>query len=275
MRVISLPLLLLQDPLGARAILIPSTAPNDRDSWPGLPNDRDAWPGLHVAACAQSKQAAADVGQQWVIEDDRSIRPAGNASLCVDVWDCGVNNGTLVDLFACHVSTPACGGANSSLNQQWTVDTTVIQSALPLPGGSACLSASGVDVVLWECADSPEQSWQFNATTSQLVSGAGDASVCLSAALPSQQQVFVKPLANGQRAVALLNRGPNTINMTVLWSQLSGLGNNESHALPWVTADVRDIWLHAVVAHNVTNGYTTPVASHGTAMLLITRTSEG
>ena len=259
----SLPLLLLQDPLGARAILIPSTAPDDRD----------AWPGLHVAACAQSKQAAADAGQQWVLGDDRSIRPAGDASMCVDVWDCGVSNGTLVDLFACHVSTPDCGGTNSSLNQQWTFDTAAIQSALQLPGGLACLSVSGVDVVLWECAGSPEQSWQFNATTSQLVSGAGDASICLSAAQPSQQQVFVKPLAGGQRAVALLNRGPNTINMTVLWSQLIDLGTEQSDALPWVTADVRDLWLHAMVAYNVTNGYTTPVASHGTAMLLITRTS--
>lgn len=229
-----------------------------------------------MAACALSKQAAADAGQQWVLQDDRSIRPAGNASLCVDVWDCGVSNGTLVDLFACHVSTPACGGVNSSVNQQWTFDTGAIKSALPLPGGSACLSTSGVDVVLWECVGSPEQSWQFNASTSQFVSGAGVASVCLSAALPSQQQVFVKPLTGGQRAVALLNRGPNTINMTVFWSQLIGLGTSESQSdvMPWVAADVRDLWLHATVAYNVTNGYTTPVASHGAAMLLITRTSN-
>lgn len=229
-----------------------------------------------MAACAQSMQAAAEAGQQWVLEDDRSIHPVGNESLCVDVWDCGVSNGTLVDLFACHVSTPACGGANSSLNQQWTFGTATIQSALPLPGGSACLSASGVDVVLWECAGSPEQTWVFNATTSQLVSGAGDASICLSAAPPSQQQVFVKPLTDGRRAVALLNRGPNTANMTVLWSQLSqlnGLGAEQPDALPWVAADVRDLWLHVMVARNVTNGYTTPVASHGTVMLLITQPS--
>ena len=132
---------------------------------------------------------------------------------------------------------------------------------------------SGVEVVLWDCTGSPEQSWQFNSTTNQLVSGAGDASVCLSAAQPSQQQVFVKPLAGGQRAVALLNRGPSTINITVLWSQLIGLETKQSDALPWVTADVRDLWLHAMVAYNAKNGYTTPVASHDTAMLLITRTS--
>ena len=36
---------------------------------------------------------------------------------CVDVWDCGTADGTLVDLYACHVGTPACGDPARSTNQ--------------------------------------------------------------------------------------------------------------------------------------------------------------
>merc|ERR1712146_497701 len=49
-------------------------------------------------------------------------------------------------------------------------------------------------------------------------------------------QIFAKPMASGQRAVALLNRGSSSINATVAWATVAVGGKI------WTKAHVRDLW---------------------------------
>ena len=72
------------------------------------------------------------------------------------------------------------------------------------------------------------------------------------------EQIWVKPLASGARAVALINRGPEAASMTVAWSRLD---------LPRVS-HLRDLWRHADIEPDK-SGYTTSVPSHGIVMLRV------
>ncbi len=74
-------------------------------------------------------------------------------------------------------------------------------------------------------------------------------------------QVYAKPLANGSVAVALLNRGSATADMTV--SPRRDLGD------PWTRYRVRDLWRHADLGE-VDIPYTTEVISHEARVLLLT-----
>jgi alpha-galactosidase len=79
------------------------------------------------------------------------------------------------------------------------------------------------------------------------------------------QQVWAKRLSgNGNVAVALLNRGSSTSNITVNWSSIGLSGN----------ASVRDLWAHADRG-TFTNSYTASVPSHSVVMLKITAGSGG
>jgi alpha-galactosidase len=78
---------------------------------------------------------------------------------------------------------------------------------------------------------------------------------------PPELQVWAKPLADGSRAVVLLNRSALPAAMTVAWPRI-GLPDNQ-------TAQVRDLWAHedrGAVSGRV--GAT--VAPHGVVMLRIT-----
>ncbi len=77
------------------------------------------------------------------------------------------------------------------------------------------------------------------------------------------QEVWVKPLANGDWAVLLLNRGENTAFMTV---KINDIGINNSDAYI-----VRDLWEHKQVKH--TDGLVrSGVRSHGVKMYRISVT---
>lgn len=228
-------------------------------------------PSVNVAPCNVS-----DPSQQWTLPGDGSIRsvPTGQ---CLDVWDCGTAPETVVDVFDCHVNTPACGGASTSLNQIWAFTSpspsspngTTITSALGNATSPLCLDVydwSGPNVDLYPCHGTDNQAWTYNTESKSLVSA--HTGYCLTTAQPHSTQIFAKQLADGGKAVALFNRGPVAVNMTVTWAMIQ-----LEDPQPWVSADVRDLWAHATVGTGVQGGYTTPVDSHAVVLLKVTQTS--
>ena len=76
---------------------------------------------------------------------------------------------------------------------------------------------------------------------------------------PPELQVWVKPLADGSRAVALFNRASVATTMTANWSRV-GLKSKQ--------ARVRDLWAHTD-SSAVADHYTATVPSHGVVMLRV------
>ncbi|MBO9712989.1 MAG: glycoside hydrolase family 27 protein [Sphingomonas sp.] len=73
-------------------------------------------------------------------------------------------------------------------------------------------------------------------------------------------EIWARPLADGSRAVALLNRGPAPASIRVDWLQL---------AYPAATrASVRDLWAHRDLGR-MTGGYETQVRSHAAVVLKV------
>ena len=68
----------------------------------------------------------------------------------------------------------------------------------------------------------------------------------------------MRPLADGTKAVGLLNSGIEARDITVSWAQL-GLKGNEP---------VRDLWLHKKVG-SYADKYTVSVPAHGAVLLKI------
>jgi hypothetical protein len=67
-----------------------------------------------------------------------------------------------------------------------------------------------------------------------------------------------------RRAVALLNRGPTTMNATVAWSNITTGGST------FKRAHVRDLWEHKDLGV-FEDGFTVAnLASHATALLMVT-----
>jgi alpha-galactosidase len=78
-------------------------------------------------------------------------------------------------------------------------------------------------------------------------------------AWPSELQVWVKPLADGSRAVLLFNRASVPSAITAYWSRVG---------IKTKAARVRDLWAHTDSA-SVESRYTATVPSHGVVMLRV------
>jgi hypothetical protein len=264
-----------QDPLMSRPVLVLDTTAHGRERVRraralGQPRPAEVLPSLNVAVCDGS------AAQAWALPGDGSIRVLGAGGECVDVYDCGTADGTVVGLFPCHLSTPACGNASSSTNQVWSGVPVMpsapapVTSALGTPSAPLCLDVyewTGPVVDLWACHGTDNQDWSFNATSSALVSA--HSGLCLSSAVPHETQIYAKRLQSGARAVALFNRGDSTTNITVTWAQIA-LGDT-----PWTAADVRDLWLHQDVGKGVAAQWTASVDSHEVTMLLVSQSGGG
>ncbi len=74
-------------------------------------------------------------------------------------------------------------------------------------------------------------------------------------------EVFAKPLADGDRGVALLNRGPERAEIVVAWQEDLGLGPS--------VATVRDLWAHRDLGA-ATDRFATTVGSHEAVVLRVT-----
>ncbi len=74
-------------------------------------------------------------------------------------------------------------------------------------------------------------------------------------------EVWARPLADGSRAVILLNRGSQDATIAVAWPEIG-------YTSP-MTAQVRDLWLHRDMGR-IQGGYKATVKPHGVAMIRIT-----
>jgi alpha-galactosidase len=73
-------------------------------------------------------------------------------------------------------------------------------------------------------------------------------------------EVWARPLANGDYAVALFNRGESEADIWLKWSAI-GLG---------AKAAVRDLWLHKSLG-TVADGFQTKVGPHGVALIRVVK----
>jgi alpha-galactosidase len=78
-------------------------------------------------------------------------------------------------------------------------------------------------------------------------------------------EIWARPLADGDLAVALFNRGTAAAQIEVTWSELGGR--------PDETLSVRDLWKHQDMGRH-RNGYSATVPPHGTVMLRIGKTPK-
>lgn len=136
---------------------------------------------MRLAVCDES-----DPQQHFRINSSGFV--ISDSGLCLDVWNCGVANGTQVDLYRCHGTGGACCNGKYCLNQIFELNQAgQLQSALK--GGAVpdyCIGAkmpSSPVVALWPCSSSSAGialRWQYNATERLLIS-MDRSGMCLSA----------------------------------------------------------------------------------------------
>ena len=102
---------------------------------------------------------------------------------CLDVWNCGMSNGTVVDLYPCD-SGATCGDPVRTLNELFELDnaTGELYSLLG-PPNTLCVDVfggAGPTVDLWGCTGGANQRWAFDSATG-LFSSIGNPGMCLSA----------------------------------------------------------------------------------------------
>jgi hypothetical protein len=250
---------------------------------------------------------ATDGAQQWQARGDGSLFSPSTA-LCLDAWDCGWSS-DVVDAYACHVSTPACGGA-TSLNQARAPNGAGLMGGarsshpptchrhhhptqvwqLPPAGTtgpivSALPNATQLCLTTQTAADGSGGSagatvtvlgpcaggaqWYAEASTGLLRLGGAGGQQCLTASPPPPWQAFARPLADGDIAVVLLNRAEVAQQLSVTWAEVTAAVG----APAWTAATVRDMWQHAMVASNQAQGYGAAVQPHGVAAWRLTRTA--
>ena len=77
------------------------------------------------------------------------------------------------------------------------------------------------------------------------------------------KEVWVKPLSGGGRAVLLLNRGTQPVQIAVEWAQLDYPAD--------LRAEIRDLWQHKVVGQGT--GWSGSVDSHETKLFRLRKVS--
>jgi len=78
-------------------------------------------------------------------------------------------------------------------------------------------------------------------------------------------EIWSGPLANGNVALILFNRGGSAANISVTWTEHLGMN-------PDTTVDIRDLWTHKDLGQ-FTNGYSAVINSHASQTLLLSPTS--
>jgi hypothetical protein len=148
-------------------------------------------PNVVVQACN-----ASDPTQRFSLSSngtDGSVRVlTDGGALCLDVWNCGTSNGTVVDLYPCD-SSGTCGDPVRTLNELFVLEPSESESlsgtggelwSLLGPPRALCVeataAAAGSAVALWACSGSDSQLWTYSAAT-QLLASVGSAGMCLAA----------------------------------------------------------------------------------------------
>ena len=139
------------------------------------------YPNAIVAPCN-----ASDANQRFTVQASGRVLAADGAH-CLDVWNCGTANGTVVDLYPCDAGG-TCGDPVRTLNELFTLDPSTGELwSLLAPPRALCVEVAndgaGPTVDLWQCTGAVNQRWTYDATTG-LFASSGSAGHCLSAPLP-------------------------------------------------------------------------------------------
>lgn len=234
----------------------------------------------------------ANGGRGWVIGADGVLSvpgPAGtDLDLCMNVWRCQ----TEVVYYPCKpLGTGTCGGSN----EKWMLRADgELQSGMPTSpsscgpstwqvgfsrsggnlaksktdGAAACCAACSADATcaswLFDSSNPTAQAkCQFHDATAKAKKEDGRISGTARPTPPAQSlQVWHRPLASGEVAVALLNRGGSPQNISFTFEQV-GLGGT--------SAAVRDVWAGGPA---VTAGrFELPVDPHAAEVFVLTKTA--
>lgn len=294
-----------QDPLGYRARLVADVGSRDGDTSATLHvapcNASDPTQTWVPQADGSVQTLPGPAGALCLDAWDCGVQPGTRAdaySCHVSTPACGDPNGSPNQQWSLALvpsSVDSTRAAQEDATRQTTTSggssmNVTIRSQLALPGFPLCVdlqqsgqgTAGVYAVVLNNCTEGvTSQVWSLTGTAgvhahapvsardSPQVLVNAQTNTCLTTTAPARTQVYAKKLVDGSRAVALFNRGPSAVPMTVTWAQLL-LGDPGQ---PWQFADVRDLWAHQTVGTHVQGGYTTTVESHAVTMLLVTASS--
>lgn len=169
--------------------------------------DARVYPNVRIAPCD-----AEDTAQQFSLLPSGRVVTADGAH-CLDVWDCGRANGTVVDLFPCS-SAATCGDASRTLNELFALDsfTGELWSLLG-PPRTLCVDVyggKGPTVDLWACTGGLNQRWAYNATT-MLFESLGNLGWCLAAPTPPCAWFGAAALSGGGGAPVVVARNASCL----------------------------------------------------------------
>ncbi|KAH3756401.1 alpha galactosidase [Pelomyxa schiedti] len=197
--------------------------------------------------------------QRWEILSDRSIR-SESTGLCLDVSDCGRSDGTLVEVFDCHIGEKL--SCDESLNQEWEFEnmngTGTIKSMMNLDQ-RMCLDVAGgtgPTVEMWTCNSGTNQQWTTNSDGTIT-----SVDMCLTVYDGSEEplEVWYAPLSDGSSAVILFNRKSMAADITAPFSVVNQSGS----------CLVRDLWAREDIGI-FKDSFTSTVAAHGVTFVKIT-----
>eukprot|EP01123_Difflugia_compressa_P003769 TRINITY_DN15076_c0_g1_i2.p1 TRINITY_DN15076_c0_g1~~TRINITY_DN15076_c0_g1_i2.p1 ORF type:complete len:529 (-),score=89.40 TRINITY_DN15076_c0_g1_i2:110-1654(-) len=200
-----------------------------------------------ISQCQTGKQS-----QQWKLKSDKSIVNQLTGT-CLEIYDCETQDGTIIQVFPCHVSDH--NSCAQSTNQQWNVNSDgTITSVMD----NKCLDVydfEGPGVESWTCNGGSNQNWTFR-SDGTLYSAVGR---CMD--LEADLEVWAGELQGGSYAVLLFNRSPSLANITANWSDI-GLPSNTAGV-------VRDLWKRQDIG-TYSGSFTSVVESHGVVFVKIT-----
>ena len=170
----------------------------------------------HTLACV----AAEETQLFYFNETDNSLRPASHPDAMLATADCGFADGDIVSVYGAGGGGVACGGAVWSHASNGSI----------VGAAGKCLDEymwTTPRVDLWSCVGgATNEAWNFTAAAGVPPVGGytvgtltnGDSGFCLTTT-PAQgdaacENIWARPLANGDAALAFLNHGAETATIT-------------------------------------------------------------
>jgi len=205
--------------------------------------------------------ASGDAGLVWGF-DPATGHLSSNAtggSVCATILACASTPGA--EVFAYQCVTNDCN------NEKWSLVGSTIVSQVAGAAQPLCLTgldpAAGPQSQLISdvCDGRAAQQWTFDAAAGTLRLAAMPAAAqCLALYAPPPVSAYMKPMNNGDVALALLNRGSADVGPQAVDLAVFGYA-------PGQPVFVRDVWAAATLGPFAGSFTTRPIASHETRLL--------
>ena len=187
------------------------------------------------------------------------LRNVASGNQCVTIVACDTTNSSEVFTYDCIT--------NQCNNEVWKIVGATIVSQVDGAAQPLCLtgvdpaSAPSSQLIVDVCDGRPSQQWTFDASTGQVrLAAFAPAAQCLTLFAPPLFNMYLKPMSNGDVALALLNRGDAAIaNQTV---DLTALGYAPAQGVM-----VRDVWAASTSGPHLGSFMTRAIESHETLLL--------